>query len=62
LRIFVSKFENADSKLHMFVAILEIRVAEFEIWDSEGEVGEALRERRSCAAERSNLSPPFRSP
>lgn len=41
VRILVSKFENADSKPDMFVAILEIRVAEFEISDSKGEVGEA---------------------
>lgn len=50
LRIFDSKFENADSKPDIFVAILETRIAEFEIFDSEGEVGEVRRERRSCAA------------
>jgi hypothetical protein len=41
LRIFDSKFENADSKPDIFVAILKTSVAEFEISDSEGEVGEA---------------------
>ena len=44
LRIFDSKFENADSEPGSFVAILDTGVAEFEISDSEGQVSGALRE------------------